>query len=215
MPTTPTLLPAPDGARALRQPGETHAEQALSAYFRTLVENARDVIHVINADGTTRYITPSVERVLGWTAEELIGRDAVELVHPDDREAAQAELRLARQTATARPLVFRAPHRDGSWRIIEATGRNLLDDPAVRGLIVNSRDVTERVRAEEENRRLAAFPRESPNPILECAPDGGVLYLNPAGERLVRELGLPGPEWLLPADHAARVRRAAESPGEI
>jgi diguanylate cyclase (GGDEF)-like protein/PAS domain S-box-containing protein len=211
-----TLLPPAEDAPSAREPGATRAEQALldsETYFRTLLENARDVIHVINADGTTRYITPSVEGVLGWTAEELTGRGAMELVHPDDRQAALGQMRLARQTSTGRPLVFRAPHRDGSWRIIEATGRNLLDDPAVRGLIVNSRDITERVRAEEENLRLAAFPRESPNPILECAPDGRVLYTNPAGLRLAAELGVPGPEWILPPDHAERVARCGESAG--
>jgi diguanylate cyclase (GGDEF)-like protein len=112
-----------------------------------------------------------------------------------------------------RPLTLRVRHKDGSWRIFEAIGRNLLDDPNVRGIIVNSRDVTDRVHAAEENLRLAAFARENPNPILECAPDGRVLYVNPAGERLVRELGAPAPAALLPPDHAGLTARCLRDTG--
>ncbi|HEX2203341.1 MAG TPA: EAL domain-containing protein [Longimicrobium sp.] len=204
-----TLLPPPEGGAA---PAGSAAHAPHEAYFRSLVENARDVIHVINADGTTRYITPSVTYLAGWTPEELVGREAVALVHPDDRAAAIAQMRQARHTPeAATALTFRVPHKDGSWRVFEAIGRNLLDDPNVRGIIVNSRDVTERVRAQDENRRLAAFARENPSPILECAPHGAPLYLNPAGERLVRELGVPGASWLLPRDHARIVRRCLDN----
>ena len=214
-PVAYTLLPPADGVLAVREGEDAgRAEQALresERYFRSLVENARDVIHVINEDGTTRYITPSVRHVLGWTPEELIGLPAEQLVHADDRAAALAQMRAARRTpAAARPLIFRAPHKDGSWRVIEAIGRNLLDDPVVRGIIVNSRDITARMQAEEENLRLAAIPRQNPNPILECDLDGDVLFVNPAGERLLAELGAAGPERILPPGHAAIARRCAE-----
>jgi len=151
------------------------------AYFRSLVEHARDVIHVINGDGTTRYITPSVKRLLGYSPEELIGKMAVELVHPDDRASAMAALRLDRYAPGAgRGLEFRVGHRDGSWRIFEGVGTNLMDDPTVQGVIVNSRDITGSKRAQEATARLAAFPRATPSPILECDADGEVVYANPA-----------------------------------
>jgi diguanylate cyclase (GGDEF)-like protein/PAS domain S-box-containing protein len=150
---TYTLLPAIQGASTPLGASAEPAGDALregEAYFRSLVENARDVIHVINADRTTRYITPSVTHLLGWTPEELIGRSAMEIVHPDDAGPALAQIRAARETpSTGRPLLLRVAHRDGSWRLFEAVGRNLLDDPVVRGVIINSRDVTERVLAEE------------------------------------------------------------------
>jgi diguanylate cyclase (GGDEF)-like protein/PAS domain S-box-containing protein len=182
------------------------------AYFRSLVENARDVIHVINEDGTTRYITPSVKRLLGFSPEELIGRMALDLVHPDDRESAMAALRLDRYApGSGRGLEFRVGHRDGSWRIFEGVGTNLLDDSTVRGVIVNSRDVTGRKRAEEESARLAAFPRATPSPILECDAMGEVRYANPAVERTLLELGVESPHLILPEDHVAIVRRALET----
>jgi diguanylate cyclase (GGDEF)-like protein/PAS domain S-box-containing protein len=208
-----TLLPPQDGLLSISAEVDGEPAPALQhseAYFRSLVENARDVIHVINEDRTTRYITPSVKTLLGWTPEELVGRSALDIIHPDDAPAAMEQIRLARDTPGAgRPLTLRVRHRDGSWRVFEAIGRNLLDDPAVRGIIVNSRDVTGRRRAEEENLRLAAFARENPNPIFECDGEARVLWANAAGERVVRELGVSAPEWLLPDDHARLVREAA------
>ncbi|MBD0319777.1 MAG: EAL domain-containing protein, partial [Gemmatimonadetes bacterium] len=198
-----TVLPTAEGVRTLRES---------EAYFRSLVENARDVIHVINGDGTTRYITPSVRHLLGYTPEELIGQMALDLVHPDDRETAMAALRLDRYAPGAgRGLEFRVGHRDGSWRIFEGVGTNLMDDPTVQGVIVNSRDVTERKLAEEGSARLAAFPRATPSPILECDAAGAILYANPAAERTMRELGVELAHRLLPEDHAAIVRRALDS----
>ena len=177
------------------------------AYFRSLVEDARDVIHVIDPDRTTRYITPSVRRLLGYEPEELIGSSILEILHPDDVEDALALLRRQRaDPARGLPLEIRVRHRDGSWRIFEGVARNLVDDPVVRGVVVNSRDVTERRRRDEQIRRLASIPLESPNPILECGADGCVAYANPAAERLVAELALDGARGLLPADHDDIVR---------
>ena len=182
------------------------------AYFRSLVENARDVIHVINHDGTTRYITPSVTRVAGYTPEELIGRDALDLVHPDDRERVRAALHQDRYSPGAgRGLEMRIVHRDGSVRVLEGVGTNLVDDPNVRGVIVNSRDITGRKRAEEANARLAAFPRGTPNPVVECDATGEVRYANPAAERMMLEMGVGTPRDILPDDHPRIVRGCLES----
>ena len=218
--SVPSLLPTESGILSISDvfDGES-AVQALrdsEAYFRALVENARDVIHVINEDRTTRYITPSVRHLLGWEPEELVGKCSLDLVHPDDVEAALDQIRAARLTPGAgRPLTLRVRHRDGGWRVFEAIGRNLLDDERVRGIIVNSRDVTERRLAGEENLRLAAFVRENPNPIFECAPDGDVLWANAAGERLRAQAGALSEAALLPADHARLVRQAAESRASV
>ncbi|HEX5726760.1 MAG TPA: PAS domain S-box protein, partial [Longimicrobiaceae bacterium] len=180
------------------------------AYFRSLLENARDVIHVLDADGTTRYVTPSVTRLLGWTPEELVGRHALELVHPDDQPGLFAALARHGEGAE-QALEFRVPHQDGSWRTFEGVGRNLLGDPAVRGIVVSARDVTERKHAQEESLRLAAFPRENPDPILECDRAGATVYVNPACDRLVWELGVRRPERLLPRDHARIVAECLET----
>src|SRR5262245_41251989 len=127
-----------------------HDEQG-AEYFRTLVENATDLIAVLMPNGTFRFVSRSVTAILGYQPEELLGTNAFDLVHPDDRpdvlEAIQAGLE---HRDTGLPMTFQARHRDGSWRFLEATDRNLLDVEAVAGIVISGRDVTERVRAEQE-----------------------------------------------------------------
>jgi diguanylate cyclase (GGDEF)-like protein/PAS domain S-box-containing protein len=214
---TDALRPAPDGTRAPDTPNQQGQGSRYSeAYFQALVERGRDVILVINGDLTTRYITPSVLTLLGWSPEELVGRDATEILHPDDVELALQQLRASReQPGTVLPLRLRARHRDGSWRIFESVGRSLLDDPWVQGFVVNSRDVTDRIQGEEESRRLAAFVSQSPNPVLECAHDGTVLWCNAAGERLVAELGVDAAYWVLPEEHSRLVEECARAGASV
>jgi PAS domain S-box-containing protein len=123
------------------------------ARFRSLISNATDIITILDADGVIHYQSPPIERILGYHREELLGRNAFELVHPDDRLATWAVFEQALADPTLEPTVeFRFQHSDGSWRWLESTGTNLLDDPNVGGFVVNSRDITERKRANEELR---------------------------------------------------------------
>jgi PAS domain S-box-containing protein len=124
--------------------------------FHALTENALDIVMVTGPDGTIRYLSPSVERVLGYTPEEVLGTNTAEYVHPDDLERAFGELEalLSKPGVHPEAVETRVRHKDGSWRHLEGMATNLLDDPAVEGLVFNQRDVTDRVRAEEEVRRL-------------------------------------------------------------
>ena len=114
-------------------------------YFKSLIEQAMDIIAVLDADGAVRYASPSVLPLLGYGAEELVGRHIFDLVHPDDVEPAMrvfAEGVATRQGG--RLLGLQVRHKDGTYRSLEAIGRYLLDDPVVRGVVINARDVTER-----------------------------------------------------------------------
>jgi PAS domain S-box-containing protein len=125
--------------------------------FRTLVQYGSDIITILEADGTIRYESPAVERVLGYRPEEMIGTDAFDYVHPDDLERVLHT--FLEGIATNRPTAMeelRFRHADGSWRYLEAVGVNLLDDPTVGGILVNSRDITERKRYQETLRRSEA-----------------------------------------------------------
>ena len=128
------------------------AEEALKQseeHLRSLIENAADIITVLNRDGTRQYVSPSVEHSTGYQPDELIGKDPFELVHPDDaRELHELFEAGIRQPGFKVTKEFRIRHKDGSWRIHEATAHNLLDDPVVRGIVVNSRDITSRKRLE-------------------------------------------------------------------
>lgn len=118
-------------------------------HLRSLIENATDIITVLNRDGTRRYVSPSVERALGYQPEELVGKNPFDLVHPDD--VAPLKKLFAEGLVQQGFIVtkeYRIRRKDGSWRIHEATAHNLLDDPAVGGVVVNSRDITNRKRLE-------------------------------------------------------------------
>ena len=122
--------------------------------FRILIENASDVITTINAEATFLYQSPSVERLLGYKPDEMLGRNALEYVHPDDHAKVVAAIREVLSTpqgvATAE---FRFRHRDGAWRILQSIGRNYADDPEDRFIIVNSRDLTESKALEDKLRQ--------------------------------------------------------------
>nr|MDQ5828085.1 PAS domain S-box protein [Chloroflexota bacterium] len=134
------------------------AEEAIRASedrFRSLVQYASDIVTILDADGTIRYESPAIERILGYRPEELIGQNAFDYIHPEDVERVLGVFAEALKSRAVSPLVeFRFRHTDGSWCHLEAIGNNLLDDPNIRGMVVNSRDVTGRKRAEEEIRRL-------------------------------------------------------------
>ncbi|MDX2052324.1 MAG: response regulator [Polyangiaceae bacterium] len=123
--------------------------QRSEARFQALIEKCGDLIALIDADGTTRYMSPAVEHILGGAPEDYLGRDALAFSHPDDRERVREALaQLSRQPAGTLQIEFRAVNLDGLVRFLDVTARNLLSDPAVQGIVCNLRDVTDRRRAE-------------------------------------------------------------------
>ena len=120
--------------------------------FRSLIERGSDVITILDAEGVIRYESPSIERRLGHRAEDRLGERASRYVHPEDLRAVTAAFGRALD-GQAVSVECRAARRDGSWRDVEAVFTNLLDHPAVGGIVVNWRDIGERTRAEEERAR--------------------------------------------------------------
>jgi PAS domain S-box-containing protein len=121
--------------------------------FRALVQNATDLISIFEPDGTRRYVSPAVERLLGYPPDRLVGTGVFEIVHPDD----QATVRRFLAEVVADPdriarVELRLRHHDGAWRWFEARAANRLADPAVRGIVVNSRDVSDYKAKEDELR---------------------------------------------------------------
>jgi diguanylate cyclase (GGDEF)-like protein/PAS domain S-box-containing protein len=117
--------------------------------FRSLVQNASDIVTVVDAQGTLCYVSPSVERVLGLGPERYEGENLMTLVHPEDAARVDDLFRQSLAHAGNHPAIeFRIRHADGTWHYLEATPTNLLDDPVVRGVVHNSRDITDRKRFE-------------------------------------------------------------------
>jgi PAS domain S-box-containing protein len=114
-------------------------------YFRSIIENASDIIAIIGRDGNIRYGSPSVERVLGYSRRVLAGIAGIDLIHPDDAAVASAFLtiQLADPAAT-QTVELRARHQDGTWRSFEVVATNLVKRNQTAAVIINARDITER-----------------------------------------------------------------------
>lgn len=130
------------------------AEEALrdrERHFRSLIENASDIITILDADGVILYESPSVERILGYAPEYLEGRRVVEFVHPEEQQAFK---RSIEQTlglcGIPNCIEFRFCCVDGSWRWLEAVGKVVVKEDGATSIVVNSRDVTDRKRAEQQ-----------------------------------------------------------------
>lgn len=138
-------------------PGAQDVPPRSDEYFRTLIENTSDIVTILNEDGTIRYESSSIERLLGYKADELIGRHVMDFIHPEDRPAAMKTLEQAiHQAGVTQSTEVRFQHRDGAWRIFESVGKRLADPAEIAGVLLTSRDVTERRRIEEEARRHRA-----------------------------------------------------------
>ena len=124
--------------------------------FRSLVRNASDIILICGADGLIRYESPAVARVLGFDPDERVGRSLYDSVHTADLSWIRSLVAdVSRREGAEVTAEFRAAHADGSWRWLEATIKNLAADPAVGGIVVNYRDVTERRSLENQLRHQA------------------------------------------------------------
>ena len=123
--------------------------------FRALIEKSSDAIVLVDTNGVLLYVSPSTTRLLGYTPDELVGRSAFELIHPEDVETiAHALVAIVQEPGKGPKAEFRARHQNGSWRWIEAIGTNLLADPSVGAIVSNFRDITERKQAWERQHLL-------------------------------------------------------------
>lgn len=116
--------------------------------FRSLIENSMDFILILDAEGRVTYQSPSTARVLGYDGRELADRDIFDFIHPKDRGwARDVFVRSLKHPGSRGQYELRLRHRDGHWLHMGLTGCNLLHDPAVRGVVINASDVSERSRS--------------------------------------------------------------------
>lgn len=133
-------------ARDVTDREETFQEVRRSEdYFRSIIENASDIIAIVGRDGHIRYGSPSVERVLGYSRKALAGIDSLHLIHPDDADVTVAFLacQLA-DPAAVQTIELRARHQDGTWRSFEVVATNLVERGRASAVVINARDITER-----------------------------------------------------------------------
>ena len=166
------------------------AEAALArseAKWRSLIQNSSDLITILSQDGTLLYTSPSIERILGYSPKELVGQSVLDYIATQDLEAiakALDDLLAAGHGVTLPPIIFRFRCKNESWCYLEASGTNLLADEAVGGIVINSRDLTERFKVQEALRqsevRFRAIFEGAALGIALTDPTGELLTGNPA-----------------------------------
>ncbi|QHT67607.1 PAS domain S-box protein [Rhodocytophaga rosea] len=158
-------------------------------FYRSLLENTFDDVMVCDANGIITYITPGI-RKYGYEPEYLIGKSEMELIHPEDRQSMEAQMY---QTVIQPGTVFRDMMRvrlsNGQYRSLEVIGKNLLEDKAVQGMVVNFRDITEQQEAKEEIVRKEKYFRtlleNSFDVTFTRNADGVITYVSPSVERVL------------------------------
>jgi diguanylate cyclase (GGDEF)-like protein/PAS domain S-box-containing protein len=168
--------------------------------LRSVVEHSSENVTIVDLDGTLRYANPAFEQMLGYDTEEAVGKmNVLEYVHPDDlpHVLEETEKALSAGGVATNKAEYRFRHKDGSWQWVESAGTYLLDDPHVKGVVVQSRDITERKQTEEalreaEERFRRSFDDAAIGMAL-VATDGRFLRTN---RSLCELLGYPEEELL-------------------
>jgi PAS domain S-box-containing protein len=156
-------------------------------WLRSLLENSSENVTMVDPDGTLRYASPAFERMLGYAPEEVVGKmNVLDHVHPEDlpHVLEEAKKALSEGGVTTNEAEYRFRHADGSWRWVESVGTYLLDDPQVKGVVVQTRDVTGRKEAEERlvesERRYATLLSNEPALVYRCLnePDRPAVFVS-------------------------------------
>lgn len=174
-------------------------------HYRLLIENTSDIVTILGPDGLVRYQSPSLERVLGYAPDELVGQNIFAFVHSEDlaRVAAKFQSGVAKPGATSPAVELRFHAKDGSWRTLECVGKNLLQEPWVAGIVIHSRDITARkqllmeqaarIEAEAAQRRFHDLVEGLEAIVWEAEPDGRFTFVSRRAEQI---LGYAPEQWV-------------------
>lgn len=160
--------------------------------LHSLLENASEIISIYSSSQKLTYISPSVTKILGYTPQEMTsGKDMDRLTRKGEQDINEMFQKLLDAPRVPITIQYTFMKKDGAKLFLEVTGRNLLDDPAMNGIILNSQDITERKRAEKEERmrsKMQALSENSPDMIMRLNTSGQFFYANPMVEEY---LGIP------------------------
>ncbi len=124
--------------------------------FKTIIENSSDIILILDINGTFHYTSNSLNRDFGYSHEQLIGKSFFDFIHEEDKEkTAHSYSKMFQHRDASHSVEFRFKKSDGTWRYLESIGRSILDDSGNSICVINSRDITERIKFEQELKRLS------------------------------------------------------------
>jgi PAS domain S-box-containing protein/putative nucleotidyltransferase with HDIG domain len=195
------------------------------AHFRALIEKSFECVTLVDRDWRIVYQSPSTKRVMGYAPHEHVGEVREDLLHPDDRERFAALLRRLEATPGESARVrYRFRHKDGRWRWLEANVTNMLEEPSVEAFVINYRDVSEQVEAQEAIRKLNCELRRSAESYRALANFGATIeeindvetLMTEGLQRLSRQLGLEvASAYRIVEDSCQLEQRWGEWPAEV
>jgi PAS domain S-box-containing protein len=167
-----------------------HSLKEREERFRVMIENSLDGVCILGSDMTILYESPSVEKIIGYGADEMVGRNIADFVHPEDmHNTVRTFGKLAKQPAPPVAATVRIRHKDGTWHAIEGNVYNLLDNPAVRGILANYHDVTDRLRDQEalreRERHFRVLIENSLDDVAVLDANANVIYESPSSVRVL------------------------------
>lgn len=148
--------------------------------FKSLVQNSKDLLAILDINGIYTYVSPTSYNLLGFEPEYFIGKSLVECIHQEDQEILTRCLANVREDHFITVPIFRFMNAEGEWRWIESTATNALDDPAVGGIVINSRDVTERKISDDEIAKLSMVAKNTASSVFILNQRHEVLWVNDA-----------------------------------
>ncbi len=165
--------------------------------FKALVQEGSDLIGVINSEGVYSYVSPTSLSILGIPAEAFIGKNAFDFIHEKDQEGVRNALKDVATTHKVKLKPFRFRNNDNDWRWVETVLTNMLDNPAVEGIVANSRDVTERIaqqkKVKQAEKRFETLVQNSADCVAIISPEAKTLFIS---ERVKGILGYTASEAL-------------------
>jgi PAS domain S-box-containing protein len=166
---------------------EKENEKALREQrFKALIQGAFDLIGIIDENAHYTYMSPSCTAITGITPEEFVGKNAFEFIHPDDIDQVKADFQKSLSESRVNMQLYRAKNLKNEWRWVETTLRNMLDEPSVSGVVVNSRDVTDRIEEKNRLKLLESVITHAKDAVMvteaepQDEPGPRILYVNEA-----------------------------------
>jgi PAS domain S-box-containing protein len=152
--------------------------------FKSLVQNGADLITIIDNDANYLYVSPTAKKILGYEQEFFVGKNAAAFIHPDDLVNFHSYFSIIKTKKYLERLIFRVKNAEEEWRWMESSVTDLTDDAAVRGIVANSRDITDKKIAEDEIKKLSLVAKETINGVIITDEKQKILWVNNAFKKM-------------------------------